>query len=218
MKSWFDPARCLLLATMLALCLAGCRKEPPALEAIAIDSPDSLEAGRRVRIRGLGLYSDGKERTYGMTWGTSDPALAVIDEKGFLTARAPGPVMLLAEKDGILAERPLRVTPVFDGLKVHFKRPAEWGDPNLYVYQEFGAKTEQYTGEWPGAPMAPEGGGWYVHAAEGVPGSARVIFNDGNIQLPRPGTVAPAMPKGEWWFQGGAWYETNPDVWKEVEP
>lgn len=217
MKSWFGPAACLLLALALALVPAGCLREPPTLEAIAIDSPDRLEAGRRVRIRALGLYSDGKERTYGMKWGTSDPALAAIDDKGFLSTMAPGTVMLLAEKDGILAERPLQVTPVFDGLKLHFKRPEDWGEPNVYVYQEFGAKTEQYSGEWTGTRMLPEGGGWYTFSVEGIPAS-RVIFNDGNIQVPRPGTVAQEMPRGEWWFEGDTWYETDPRVWKEVEP
>ena len=198
MKTCFRPACSLLLALALSLSITGCRKEPPTLQSITIDSPERLEVDRRVRIRALGLYSDGKERTYGMKWSTLDGALATIDEKAFLTTHAPGVVMLRAEKDGLFSERPLQVVPVFNGIKVHFKRPREWQEPNVYIFQEFGSKTEQYCGEWPGAPMLPEGDGWYVFAVENIPDS-RVIFNDGNIQIPRPGTVASALSNGEWW-------------------
>jgi len=216
MKTFFGPACSLLLALTLTLSISGCRKEPPTLEAIGIDSPDRLEVDRRVRIRALGLYSDGKERTYGMKWSTSDEALATIDDKAFLSTHTPGLVILQAEKDGILGERPLLVAPVFNGLKIHFKRPIEWEEPNIYIFQEFGVKTEQYSGEWTGSPMIPVGDGWYVFAVEGIPAS-RVTFNDGNIQIPRPGTVSPVLGNGEWWFQGNTWYETDPVVWKEQE-
>jgi hypothetical protein len=217
MKTCFGPVCSLLLALALTLSITGCFREEPTLKSIVIDSPDRLEVGRTVRLRALGLYSDGKERTYGMKWNTSDEALATINDKAFLTAHAPGVVMLRAEKDGLTSDRPLQINPVFNGLKVYFKLPEAWGEPNVYIYQEFGVKTEQYCGEWPGTPMSPQGDGWYVFAVQDIPDS-KVIFNDGNIQIPRPGAVGFELKKGEWWYDGTEWYETDPVIWKEAGP
>jgi hypothetical protein len=210
MKTCFGPAGSLLLALALSLC--GCFGEDPTLKSITITSPERLQVDRTIRLRAAGLYSDGKERTYGIAWSSSDTGIATINDKGYITTVKPGGVIVRAEKDGIASERPLIVEPAFDGLKIHYKRPPEWREPNAYIFQEFGANMEQYSGEWPGARMAPEGNGWYVFAVEGIPMS-KVIFNDGNLQDPRPQAPGFELKKGEWWYDG-KWHETDP-VWEE---
>jgi hypothetical protein len=206
MKTCFGPAGSWLLA--LALSLTGCFGEDPTLKSITLTAPERLQVDRTIRLKAAGLYSDGKERTYGITWSSSDVGIATINDKGYVTTVKPGVVILRAEKDGVSSERPLLVEPVFNGLKIHYKRPPDWREPNVYIYQEFGANMEQYNGDWPGAKMTPEGGGWYVFAVDGIP-SGKVIFNDGNIQNPRPQVVGFELRKGEWWYDG-RWHETDP--------
>ena len=99
----------------------------------------------------------------------------------------------------------------FDGLIIHFKRPADWGEPRIYLFEQAGARTEEYAGGWPGSPMTPEGNGWYVYSAAGIP-VAKIIFNDGNNQIPKPLWPQFGFEKqqGEWWYDG-SWHVTNPD-------
>jgi alpha-amylase len=101
--------------------------------------------------------------------------------------------------------------PAFNGLRLHFKRTAEWGEPLIYLFEQIGARTEEYSGQWPGNPMQPEGNGWYVYSAPNL-GPARVIFSDGNSQIPKPlwPEATFERQKGEWWYDG-AWHDANPE-------
>jgi len=213
MQTCLGPARWLFLFLVLGLSSTGCFREDPILHEIAMVCPERLEVDRTIRLQAVGFYSDGKERTYGISWSTSDPALATVNEKGFITTHRPGTVIVRAEKDRVVSERALSVEPVFNGLKIHYKRPPAWREPNVYIFQEFGANTEQYSGPWPGSRMTPEGNGWYVFAVENIPAS-KVFFSDGNVQDPRPQSLGFELRNGEWWYDG-AWHEADP-AWKEM--
>jgi hypothetical protein len=206
MKKCFRPACAMLIA--LGLFTAGCFGEDPILGSIVITSPDRLQVDRTIKLRAVGIYSDGLERTYGIQWSTSDEAIATISEKGYITTLKPGLLIIRAEKDGVFSENPLLVETEFNGLKIHYKRPRDWREPNAYIYEEFGANMEQYSGEWPGSRMMPEGDDWYVYEVEGLP-RGKVIFNDGNVQNPRPQSLGYLLKKGEWWYNG-SWHKTDP--------
>lgn len=98
----------------------------------------------------------------------------------------------------------------FNGLRVHFKRPDGWGEPNFYAVGEEGAFSKQYSGKWPGSKMTPEGNGWYVYTVDNVE-RANIVFNDGDHQIPRPDWTRLDMDrdKGEWWFDG-SWHKSPP--------
>lgn len=207
------PFRLLTLCLLLA---AGCFRTHPVLESISLTCPERLEVDRTVKPIALGRYLDGRDRTFGISLSSSDESVATINDRGYLTTLRPGTVVVRAEKDGIFAERTLTVVPVFDGLKIHFRKPPDWREPNVYIYQGFGATTELYTGAWPGTRMIPEGDGWYVFVAEGIP-SSKVIFNDGNVQDPRPQSSGFERRRGEWWYDGAAWHEAHPS-WMDLAP
>jgi hypothetical protein len=101
--------------------------------------------------------------------------------------------------------------PSFNGLRIHFKRGTDWGEPLIYIFEQVGPRTEEYSGSWPGSPMQPEGNGWYVYSAENV-GPANVIFSDGRNQIPKPMWPQATFerPRGEWWYNG-AWHDVSPE-------
>ncbi len=101
------------------------------------------------------------------------------------------------------------------GLKVHFKKPAGWGSPQLYYYQTSPNVSEP---SWQASPaMTAENGDWYVYTIEGVD-SARVIFKDSNGNQ-TPGNGQPGILRDkEGWYNGSAWSDTNPDVVDTVAP
>ena len=214
MKTCSVHARCLLLAA-LGLSAAGCFFQDPIMESVVLACPERLEVDRTVQLKAVGRYVDGKDRTYGITWSTSDERVATINHRGFLTTHQPGSVIVRAEKDGKVDEQTLLVTPVLDGLKIHFSPPPDWREPNVYIYRAVGANTIQYTGEWPGTRMTPEGGGWYVFAVEGL-ADGKVIFNDGNVQDPRPHSAGFNRTRGTWWYDG-EWHVADP-AWREIPP
>ena len=204
----------LLICLLFVVFLSGCFRDKPGLESVLLWGPESVQAGRTVQLRAEGVYTDGSHKTYGIQWRTSNQQAAKISEKGVLTALEPGVAIIEASKDGISVQRPLVVDPVYDGVKIHFRKPSDWDRPNLYLFDEFGARVEQYTGEWTGAPMEQEEDGWYVYAVEGVD-RAKAIFNDGNRQDPRPQSPGYSVKRGEWWYDG-AWHQVDP-TWNDRE-
>ncbi len=101
--------------------------------------------------------------------------------------------------------------PEHDWMRIHFKKPWNWGDPRIYVFGQHGAMVEQYAGDWPGKKMKPEGNGWYVFTINKAR-RAHVIFTDGNNQIPRPNwpTHEFTRDEGEWWYNG-SWYDHDPE-------
>lgn len=65
--------------------------------------------------------------------------------------------------------------PDMSGLTVRFRPPVGWAD-TLYVYV-WDARPQMAVTDWPGAPMAAEGDGWYVCRLDGVE-AASLVFHD----------------------------------------
>ena len=100
-------------------------------------------------------------------------------------------------------ERPEEIT-------VYFYKPENWSAPNIYYYLN-----ENDTGSaWPGEAMVKVGddesvADWYVFTITKY-SSAKVMFNDGNNQIPgqnQPGLDA----SGIMWYKNGIWCDSETD-------
>ncbi len=86
----------------------------PAIERIEIESLEGrLFAGTDVRYRARAFHADGSERpSPEVRWSVSDPALASVDPFGRVAAHAEGRVRIVAEVDGVRAEREEELAPL----------------------------------------------------------------------------------------------------------
>ncbi|GIO87860.1 hypothetical protein J25TS5_47920 [Paenibacillus faecis] len=100
------------------------------------------------------------------------------------------------------------------GLTVHFKKPADWGAPQLYYYDTIPKVTEP---TWATSPaMIKESGEWYAYTIDGVD-SATLIFRDSRGRQ-NPGQGQPGFVRtSEGWYDG-TWHEANPDGVGDTEP
>jgi hypothetical protein len=93
------------------------------------------------------------------------------------------------------------------GLKISFKKPADWNTPSLYYYEA--KPTSVAPVVWATAPQMKEvGDGWFSYTIEGAE-SATVIFKDGVRQIPgqnQPGAVRTS----ESWHDGTTWLTKSP--------
>lgn len=84
---------------------------------------------------------------------------------------------------------------------VYFKKPSAWAD-TVHVYY-WDTKPATAAVPWPGAPMTPAEGGWFVHRQPGVR-TARLVFNDGA-----------GRQTGDLRREGSGWYDGQ---WHDQEP
>lgn len=91
------------------------------------------------------------------------------------------------------------------GIIVHYYKPDNWGAPNIYYY----ATTQDTGPAWPGEAMTAEEDNWYVFNINKY-SEAKVLFNDGNYQLPAR-LIDGFEVQGEKWYKDGTWYDKNPD-------
>lgn len=87
---------------------------------------------------------------------------------------------------------------------VHFKKPANWGEPNIYFYNVSTPKPPS----WPGVKMNSDGNGWYSYTIPQT-STAAVLFNDGKLQIPAANEPGLDVSK-EAWYQDGKLYNYNP--------
>ena len=88
---------------------------------------------------------------------------------------------------------------------VYFKKPNNWNAPNIYYY----ISTSDTGPSWPGSAMEELSDDWYRFTITKY-SNAKVIFNDGNNQL--PGANNPGFDvSGAMWYENGIWYKYNPD-------
>ncbi len=84
----------------------------PSVADVALVPPAGLRAyaGTRARWSVRATFRDGTAHPAPQVrWTSSDPAVAEVDARGFVTARAPGRTVLAAEVDGVREERALEV-------------------------------------------------------------------------------------------------------------
>lgn len=93
-------------------------------------------------------------------------------------------------------------------LSIYFKKPSNWGTPQLYYYDTTPQAAEP---TWNAAPsMQPVSGDWYTYAIQDVD-SARVIFKDADGNQ-TPASGQPGYLRNQTgWFDGQAWHDQNPD-------
>ncbi|MGE6178883.1 Ig-like domain-containing protein [Aeromonas salmonicida] len=93
---------------------------------------DGLLATERTRSwRVMGLYDEGWVRDVSATaaWRSSDPQVASVAPGGAVTGARPGEAAVMAQLDGVVVSRPLRITPlggavVWGGMGVDLTPPA----------------------------------------------------------------------------------------------
>ncbi|EFM08594.1 alpha amylase catalytic region [Paenibacillus curdlanolyticus YK9] len=83
-----------------------------------------------------------------------------------------------------------------NNITVHFYKPAAWGTPNVYAYDESVSPTK-VNAAWPGAAMTSEGDGWYSYTLTGWT-KANVIFNSNGQQLPASQQAGYAVTQDAW--------------------
>ncbi|MFD3261218.1 carbohydrate binding domain-containing protein [Paenibacillus lentus] len=100
------------------------------------------------------------------------------------------------------------------GLTIYFKKPADWGTPQLYYYDTLPKVTEP---TWTTSPtMTKAAGEWYSYKIEGTDG-ATVIFKDGSGKQ-NPGQNQPGFVRtSDGWYDGRQWHESNPDGPEDTE-
>jgi glycosidase len=140
-----------------------------------------------------------------VTWSSSNPSIASVNESGLVTAIALGTVTITAALDNRnKATSTVTVIPQHN-FTVHFFKPADWGTGiNIYWYNVDPPGSLPNL-NWPGTAMTNEGDGWYSYSFTNV-NSATVIFNDGSKQsadLPRDKTG---------WYANGVWYDSKPQT------
>ncbi len=93
-----------------------------------------------------------------------------------------------------------------DEITVYFCKPDNWSTANIYYYLN-----NNDTGPvWPGTAMTEVSDGWYVYHITRYT-SAKVMFNDGNNQIPaqnQPGFDA----SGVMWYKDGVWCDSETDT------
>ena len=70
-----------------------------------------------------------------------------------------------------------------DTAKVYFKKPRDWNNPKIYVYDNSSEGLKELAA-WPGIQMTYEGDAIYSYTLPENYDKAKVIFNDDNSQIP----------------------------------
>lgn len=110
-----NRANVVMTVLLGALALAGCGsggdapagggKTPPVvLQSIAVDPASAtLESGATRQFAATGTYSDGSSAALatGVSWVSSDPAVATVDASGLATAVAAGTTQISATSEGV---------------------------------------------------------------------------------------------------------------------
>ncbi|MCM3750247.1 starch-binding protein [Paenibacillus pasadenensis] len=94
------------------------------------------------------------------------------------------------------------------GMSVHFYKPAGWGTPNMYYYDD-SVNPVKNGPAWPGTAMSDVGGGWYKAVIPSW-GQAKVVFNSGSSQLPAAQQTGYAVNNGEVWVIDGKISSSKP--------
>ena len=96
----------------------------------------------------------------------------------------------------------LSTTTTSNNIKVHFKNT--WtGSPNIYYWNSLPKNIEV---KWPGVQMQKEDNNWYSYSFADKT-KINMIFNQGTNQ-----TRDLTRTTGEWWYENGSWYSSNPDL------
>lgn len=140
----------------------------------------------------------------------------VVAGEGSLAGIAPGTWPVYVTKDGNLLKKTFATVSagtetdigylgtVTDRIVVHAKYSHIW------AWKTGDVNTNYTGGVWPGAAMTAESNGWYVYSFEKDVTSVDVVLsNNGSSQ--HRATGGDTLIAGEWWYEDGSWYDSNPD-------
>ena len=162
-------------------------KNPDIVDATGITvSPTSLTltAGGTDTLTATVTPSNATDKT--VTWTSSNESVAKVSG-GTVTAVAEGTATITAKTSN---GKTATATVTVEGKKmtyidngVYFEKPSGWGSTiNAYIYG--GPSETQLTGAWPGKAMKEVGDGIYAYEFTTDLSNVKVIFNDGNNQVP----------------------------------
>jgi len=121
-----------------------------------------------------------------VTWTTSNAAVATVSG-GTVTAVGQGTATITATtSNGKTASATVTVegksvTYIENG--VYFEKPSGWGNNiNIYIYD--GASDTTIGAAWPGTSMKADGNNVYYYEYKPTSSMTKIIFNDGNNQIP----------------------------------
>ena len=142
--------------------------------------------------------------------------IGVAKGEGTVTGIAPGtwPVYV-TNKDGELLKKTYATVTagtesdigylgtVTDRIVIHAKYTHVWA-------WKTGNESDNLTGgEWPGTAMTAELNDWYVYSFEkGITSVDVVLSNNGSSKHRETG--GDTLTTGEWWYEDGEWYDSNP--------
>jgi hypothetical protein len=85
------------------------------ISEVAIDGEGSLKVGDTAQLTATIRYADGSSRDatqdQNVVWNTDNPGIATVTSTGLVTAEKIGRVSITASYRGIVASRPIIVTP-----------------------------------------------------------------------------------------------------------
>ena len=144
----------------------------------------TLTAGESASLTATVTPSNATDKS--VTWTSSDTSVATVSG-GNVTAVAQGSATITATtSNGKTATANVTVegksvTYIENG--IYFEKPSGWGSGiNVYMY-DAGSDTTIGTA-WPGTAMKPDGNGVFYYEYTPTSSLTKVIFNDGNNQIP----------------------------------
>lgn len=144
--------------------------------------------------------TDGTTPTTSSTQYSSAFKLAV----GVYTVKAFAKLTGYTDSDVVTAN--LTITEPVNGIKLHYKRPTDWGTTIKLHYWNLVPTATQST--WPGVAMTAEGNDWYGYIIANATGSS-IIFTDKNEGTKQTGDLT--RTSGEWWYKNGVWTDYDPE-------
>ena len=144
----------------------------------------TLTAGESASLTATVTPSNATDKS--VTWTSSDTSVATVSG-GNVTAVAQGSATITATtSNGKTATANVTVegksvTYIENG--IYFEKPSGWGSGiNVYMY-DAGSDTT-IGAAWPGTAMKPDGNGVFYYEYTPTSSLTKVIFNDGNNQIP----------------------------------
>jgi len=82
---------------------------------------------------------------------------------------------------------------------------------HVWAWKTGDVNTNYTGGTWPGAAMTAESNGWYTYTFNATAVDV-LLNNNGHDQHKINGAGGDSLKVGQWWYNNGAWVDTNPDA------
>lgn len=183
--------------------LSNASVPPVAVTGVSV-SPTSASISAGLTRQLTATIAPSNATNQGVTWSSSNNAVATVNSSGLVTAVAAGTATITVKTDdgNKTASCAVTVTPS-SNFTVNFYKPGTWGT-SIRIYwwaaQPTGVLAD---GSWPGVLMTNTGNGWYSYTFTNIT-STNLIFNDGTNQ------TADLNRNKTGWYMNNTWYDSNP--------